>query len=151
MARGKGSAPFEATHVVGDDSLDTYETPDASRPTAPLDPGLRVQVTENLGDWAHVVCDNGWSAWVDGRLLVPVAAPNPMWEEIEGALAAQKELLADFETNRIDEATYRARTFRAGLIIHEGDAWMIDLANQQIHRYDGFQLRTLDLADAAGS
>ena len=31
---------------------------------------LPVQVTEMRGAWAHIVCSNGWTGWVDGRLLV---------------------------------------------------------------------------------
>ena len=34
-----------------------------------LDPGLEVQVLEQQGDWAKILCSNGWSAWVDARQL----------------------------------------------------------------------------------
>ncbi len=47
-----------------------WEQPSATAPvTGTLDAGLPVQVLERYGDWAHVVCSNGWSAWIDGRDL----------------------------------------------------------------------------------
>jgi SH3-like domain-containing protein len=33
--------------------------------------GLDLQVVQRIGDWARVVAVNGWSGWVDARLLVP--------------------------------------------------------------------------------
>ena len=38
---------------------------------APLPPGLDIQLLERSGDWGHVLCSNGWSAWDDARLLEP--------------------------------------------------------------------------------
>jgi hypothetical protein len=59
-----------ATHCAPADGLDTWPSPDANGPKGPrLDPRLDVEVDERRGDWAHVVCANGWSAWVDGRRL----------------------------------------------------------------------------------
>ncbi|HAW10490.1 MAG TPA: hypothetical protein DCX12_05365 [Chloroflexi bacterium] len=44
--------------------------PDPSAPTvATLVGGLPVQVIQTSGAWAQVVCSNGWTGWVDGRLL----------------------------------------------------------------------------------
>jgi hypothetical protein len=41
-------------------------------PTAQLQGGLQVMVGEwSQSGWARVVASNGWSAWVDGRMLVP--------------------------------------------------------------------------------
>jgi hypothetical protein len=36
---------------------------------ATIDPAVPVQVLERRGDWAEVLCSNGWSGWVDGRNL----------------------------------------------------------------------------------
>ncbi|HEX7520518.1 MAG TPA: SH3 domain-containing protein [Acidimicrobiia bacterium] len=30
-----------------------------------------VQILERRGDWAHIKCSNGWSAWIDARGLKP--------------------------------------------------------------------------------
>jgi hypothetical protein len=37
---------------------------------ATLDPGLEVQVVERRAHLAHIICSNGWTTWVDARLLV---------------------------------------------------------------------------------
>src|SRR5262250_139773 len=63
------------THLVPDGGLDAWASPDGTQPAvARLDPGLAVSVRQWHGDWAHIVCSNGWSGWVDGRRLVPVGA-----------------------------------------------------------------------------
>jgi class 3 adenylate cyclase len=42
-----------------------------------MDAGLAVLLLEQRDDgWARVVCSNGWSAWVDGRLLVARWRPD---------------------------------------------------------------------------
>jgi hypothetical protein len=138
-------APFAPTHRVPDSGLAAYETPDSQAQVARLDPRLSVQVVDRAGARVRIVCDNGWSAWIDGDFLVPVMDTAPVWAAVEGALATMRQLLADFEAGRIDEPTYRAKTFQAGLIVNNGHAWMVDLVNQRVHRYDGFQLRSLDL------
>ena len=34
---------------------------------------LPVRVVEQWGSWSRVECDNGWTGWVDGRTLTPLA------------------------------------------------------------------------------
>jgi RsiW-degrading membrane proteinase PrsW (M82 family) len=48
----------------------------ASRLVGQLPGGLPVQVVQRFGDWAHVLTATGWSGWVDGRVLTPVASPR---------------------------------------------------------------------------
>ena len=51
--------------------MDSWPRPDPSAVAGPrIGGGLEVQVVDRLGDWAKVMFDNGWTAWVDGRLLV---------------------------------------------------------------------------------
>lgn len=57
---------FLPSHVVPPEGMASWTAPDTTRPTAPLDPLLPVQVVERRGDWARALCSNGWSAWVDG-------------------------------------------------------------------------------------
>lgn len=65
--------PFTPTHRVPAGGMDSWPRPDAQAPRGPrINEALAVQSTDRLGDWAKVVFDNGWSAWVDGRLLEPV-------------------------------------------------------------------------------
>lgn len=68
---------FASTHVVPASGIDAYERADPAGPVvARLDPNLEVLVAERLGDWARIVCSNGWGAWVDGRQLVPRSTPT---------------------------------------------------------------------------
>ena len=66
------ASPFAATHVVPAAGLATYAgAEEGGGENGRLDPGLEVQVLEQHGDWAKILCSNGWSAWVDARLLQP--------------------------------------------------------------------------------
>jgi hypothetical protein len=62
---------FRPTHRVPKAGLASWAVPDpAAAPGPRLDSGLEVQVLESLPtEWTRVLCSNGWSAWVDGRLL----------------------------------------------------------------------------------
>ncbi|MEN3272901.1 MAG: hypothetical protein V7636_1662 [Actinomycetota bacterium] len=66
--------PWTPTHVVPAGGLAAWEQPDPTlAPAATLDPGLDVEVIEhNVSGWAHIVCSNGWSAWVDAARLEEV-------------------------------------------------------------------------------
>ncbi|MGW7194493.1 hypothetical protein ACWGIP_36005, partial [Streptomyces sp. NPDC054838] len=77
MTGPAGAADFRPTHVVPQEGLPAWEAPDGSRPTAALDPFLPVQLLSRQGEWGEILCANGWSAWVDGRLLVAVPQPPP--------------------------------------------------------------------------
>jgi hypothetical protein len=58
------------SHRVPEDGLTTWAEPDpAVGAGARLDPHLAVHVDESRGEWAHVVCENGWSAWVPASRL----------------------------------------------------------------------------------
>lgn len=59
-------------HRVPASGMQAWGLPDPSSPTvASLVGGLPVQVIQRNGAWAQVVCSNGWTGWVDGRLLGP--------------------------------------------------------------------------------
>jgi hypothetical protein len=69
--------------------MSAWDAPDpAAQPVATIDAGLAIEVVERRDDgWAKVVCDNGWTGWVDGRVLQPlVVAPAPALsaEELRG-------------------------------------------------------------------
>jgi hypothetical protein len=58
-----------ATHRVPA-AMPYWTRPDpGSPPAGMLAPGTDLAVAEYLGAWARVVASNGWTAWVDGRLL----------------------------------------------------------------------------------
>jgi hypothetical protein len=61
---------WQPTHVVPAAGMAAWAAPDGRlEPVTRIDPGVEVQVLDRTGDWAHVLCSNGWSAWVDARLL----------------------------------------------------------------------------------
>jgi hypothetical protein len=69
---------YAPTHDAPESGLPAYAAPDPTQsPVAQLDPGLDVQLLERRADWAHIVCSNGWEAWVDARRLVARAVPTP--------------------------------------------------------------------------
>lgn len=68
--------PFAPSHTVPAGGLPAWSNPDPAVPNvADLDPGLPVAVAERRGDWARIICSNGWAGWVDARRLVPIAGP----------------------------------------------------------------------------
>jgi hypothetical protein len=69
-----GPLLYRATHVAPPGGVAAWSAPDSTRqPDVLLDPGLDVMVTETLPTgWAHITCSNGWSGWVEGRMLVPL-------------------------------------------------------------------------------
>jgi len=64
-------AGWAPSHKVPPQGMQAWAAPDPNGAVvATLGGHLPVQVTESRGAWAHVVCSNGWTGWVDGRLLV---------------------------------------------------------------------------------
>ncbi|MFD0277290.1 YrhB domain-containing protein [Kitasatospora sp. NPDC127111] len=65
------SAPvWQPTHLVPEGGMEAWAEPDpALEPVVRIDAGVELQVVERAGDWARIVCSNGWSAWVDGRAM----------------------------------------------------------------------------------
>jgi hypothetical protein len=58
------------SHSVPPQGLRAWSAPDPSGPVvASLAPGLPIQVAEVRGAWARVICSNGWTGWVDGRII----------------------------------------------------------------------------------
>jgi hypothetical protein len=64
------AAQWMPTHSVPPQGLRAWGAPDPSGPVvANLAPSLPIQVTEVRGAWARIVCSNGWTGWVDGRII----------------------------------------------------------------------------------
>jgi len=69
-------AVWTASHTVPTEGLQAWATPDpAGQVIANLAGGVELQIVERRADWAHVLAENGWEAWVDGRRLVLRNAP----------------------------------------------------------------------------
>ncbi|MGI5484391.1 hypothetical protein [Streptomyces lavendofoliae] len=149
---------FRPSHVVPAEGLPAWEAPDPGRPTVPLDPFLPVLLLERLGDWGRVLCANGWSAWVDGRLLVavppdPPAAglpmgtatdPRPLLARAEEAVSRYRLAAEDLAAGRADGEVFRRRTqgLRIGLVVDGESLWMYDARRERWLYCDGARLST---------
>lgn len=159
MSFPQGVAEFRPTHVVPQDGLPAWETPDVSRPTVPLDAFLPVQLLSRRGDWGEVLCANGWSAWVDGRLLVSVPQPpptaggrppgrtedpRPQLERSAQALERYRRAVAELAAGRTDSEAFRrsVRGLRAGIVIDGEAVWLYDEAAGRWMYGDGTRLAT---------
>jgi hypothetical protein len=62
--------PWAPSHRVPTGGMSAWERPDPQlAPVAELDEGLEVQLLEETTGWGHILCSNGWQAWVDARYL----------------------------------------------------------------------------------
>ncbi|WP_246150135.1 hypothetical protein [Streptomyces qinzhouensis] len=149
---------FTPTHVVPPGGLSAWETPGTDRPAASLDALLPVLLADRRGDWGRIVCANGWSAWVDGRLLVAVPQPPPATGRPLTRTADQRPQLAkageavsryrtaadDLAGGRIDGETFRGRTrgLRAGIVIDGESVWLYEAEHERWVYGDGVRLST---------
>ncbi|WP_432165897.1 hypothetical protein [Streptomyces sp. bgisy031] len=149
---------FRPTHVVPPDGMPAWEEPDVSRPTQPLDPLLPVELVERRADWGRIVCANGWSAWVDGRLLVAVprdppeagkpmartADPRPLMARVEEAAGQYRRAAQELAEERIDRETFQRRTqgLRVGMVVDGEAVWLYDAEHERWVYCDGTQLST---------
>jgi hypothetical protein len=63
--------PWRPTHLISGRGAAAWESPDPTKPAAStLGPWLEVQVVDQVGSWANVVCGNGWEGWVDSKQLI---------------------------------------------------------------------------------
>ncbi|MFI1965187.1 hypothetical protein ACH429_13910 [Streptomyces pathocidini] len=152
------SPAFRPGHVVPREGLPTWSAPDGAHPSAPLDPLLPVEVTDRRGDWARVLCSNGWSAWVDGRLLVSVpqappaagrapertADPRPLLARVEREFARYRQAAEDLAAGHTDGQTFERRTggLRVGLVVDGGAVWLYDAEEERWCYCDGASLTT---------
>jgi hypothetical protein len=59
------------THFVPAGGIGAWAAPDPSgRPIAVLPENMPLVVIARAGEWARVAAQNGWTGWVDCRLLV---------------------------------------------------------------------------------
>jgi hypothetical protein len=140
-------AGFVPTHLAPPEGLRTWAAPDGNQPTAAIPAGMDVQLAEQQGDWARVVCSNGWSAWVDGRQLIDMgparAAAESVIDRLSAAVQQYAQVIDDAAAQRIDDAEFRRRAFEAGMIVGDGEDWFLDLPNARWCRYDGFGVTML--------
>ncbi|MFI1456854.1 hypothetical protein [Streptomyces roseus] len=167
MTATAGPADFHPTHVVPREGLPAWEEPDVSRPTTALDPFLPVRLLARRGEWGEILCANGWSAWVDGRLLVPVPEPAPAGgrpsaraEDPAALLAGAAEALERYRRAAADLASGRSgaedfrravRGLRAGLVIDGESVWLYEEATGRWMYGDGASLVTYAVDEGPGA
>ncbi|MCZ7457274.1 hypothetical protein [Streptomyces sp. WMMC940] len=153
---------FSPTHVVPGDGLPTWQAPDVSSPSVPLDPFLPVELVDRRGDWGRVMCANGWSAWVDGRLLVAVpqappsagqpldrtSDPQPLLARAEEVLAQYRRAADELAAGSADRETFRRRTrgIRLGMVVDGETLWLYDAEHERWVYCDGAQLAPFAVA-----
>ncbi|MFI6154906.1 hypothetical protein ACIBCA_19695 [Kitasatospora sp. NPDC051170] len=146
---------FRPSHVAPPGGMASWAAPDPARPSARLDELLPVRVLARQGDWAQVLCSNGWTTWVDGRLLVLLpqpppatgAAPTPTPDaraalaEAEDALARYRALLDALAAGGLDQSTFREQTrgLRVGLVLDGPQVWVFDPAHDRWSYGEGLQ------------
>lgn len=149
---------FRPTHVVPRDGLPAWESPDPGLPTTPLDAFLPVRLVDRAGDWGRILCSNGWSAWVDARLLVSVpedppaagrplartADPKPLIARAEDALGRYRRAAEELAGGRADGETFRRRTrgLRVGMVVDGESLWLYDAEHERWLYCDGAGLST---------
>ncbi|MFG2843911.1 hypothetical protein ACGF12_12155 [Kitasatospora sp. NPDC048296] len=154
---------FSPTHVAPPNGMATWAAPDPARPSARLDPLLPLRLIAHQGDWAQVLCSNGWTTWVDARLLVTLpqpppavggppartADPRPALAEAETALARYRALLEDLAAGTLDLESFRERTrgLRLGLVADGEAIWVFDPVHDRWCYCDGLQLQTYAATD----
>ncbi|MFE2475839.1 hypothetical protein [Streptomyces sp. NPDC059389] len=168
MTSAAGPADFHPTHVVPREGLPAWEGPDLSRPTAALDPFLPVQLLSRRGEWGEILCANGWSAWVDGRLLVPVPEPPPptggraperaedplpMLAQAAEALERYRQAAAELASGRTGTEAFRRATrgLRAGIVVDGESVWLYEEAGGRWMYGDATGLVTYAVGEAPGA
>ena len=72
------AAPWAPTHQVPATGMAAWSDPDPSRPpVTTLGGGVQLRVDEQRGAWASVTGSNGWTGWVDARILPPIGTASP--------------------------------------------------------------------------
>ncbi|MFZ3495673.1 hypothetical protein ACODT5_21025 [Streptomyces sp. 5.8] len=161
------AADFRPTHIVPQDGLPAWETPDLSRPTVPLDAFLPVRLLSRRGEWGEILCANGWSAWVDGRLLLAVPQPpptggrpltrvedpQPLLTRCAEELERYRRAVTDLAAGRTDPESFRRslRGLRVGVVVDGESVWLYDETAGRWMYADGSRLATYAVVAGPGA
>ncbi len=131
-------ADFRPTHVVPQEGLPAWEAPDVTRPTAPLDAFLPVQLLSRRGEWGQILCANGWTAWS---------------AHSAEALDRYRQAAEDLASGRVDAEAFRGATggLRAGVVVDGESVWLYDEATGRWMYADGARLVTYRVSTGPGA
>ena len=164
MQPAPGAGPvFVPTHRVPPAGLPAWAAPGYpyTPPAATLEAGGEVQLVRSWGDWAQVLLPDGEVFWIDSRQLLPhgpdgesgrtsVATDGDVEAlrlQLARALDLYSRALDDLDAGRIDRPSFQRQALRAGLVIRDDDAWILDVAGGAWYCYDGARLRRFDAAE----
>lgn len=116
----------------------------------------------------EVLCANGWSAWVDGRLLVAVPRPpptaggkppvrsedpRPLLTRGAETLERYRQAVDELASGRIDIDAFRrsVRGLRAGVVIDGESVWLYDEKSGRWLYDDGDRMSTFAVVAGPGS
>ncbi|MET9881800.1 hypothetical protein ABZZ20_01325 [Streptomyces sp. NPDC006430] len=161
-----GPVDFHPSHVVPPEGLPAWEEPDTSRQTVSLDPFLPVQLLSRRGEWGEILCANGWSAWVDGRLLVAVPQPPPtggrpltrtedplpLLVRSAEALDRYRRAAEELASGRGDTEAFRRATrgLRVGIVVDAESVWLYEGSSGRWMYGDGTRLMTYAVGASPG-
>ncbi|MBT2387208.1 hypothetical protein [Streptomyces sp. ISL-11] len=149
---------FRPTHVVPPYGLATWTAPDGAVPSEQLDPLLPVMLLDRRGDWGRAQCSNGWAAWVDARLLVPLPQVPPaagaplarsadarhLLARVEETFGRYRQATEDLAAGRTDGEAFRdtTRGLRVGAVVDGEAVWLYDAAHDRWCYCDGTAMTT---------
>jgi hypothetical protein len=68
---------FLPSHAAPAGGLTAWAVPDPRAPAvATIEARVEMRILQVHGDWAYIECNNGWTAWVDARRLMPITASS---------------------------------------------------------------------------
>src|SRR3954453_12922674 len=105
-------AAFDPTHAAPAAGLKTWVSP-GGEPAADMPSGLEVQLAERQGDWARVICSNGWQTLVVGRVLVDLAvgqaAGLDVVNRLDATLKQYEKVINEAVANPVGDQEFRRR------------------------------------------
>ena len=69
--------------------------------------------------------------------LNPLPSPLPPFDALERAVAACLRALIDYQTGLLDEEQLRRTLYHGGIVLGDGEAWLLDVSGGCWRRYDG--------------
>src|SRR5438046_2134400 len=122
------SAEFAPTFAVGPSGTTTWAEGGATG--VPLKPGLPVAVREWRGEWARIVCSNGWEAWVARQALVPMAVTSPeaseLYRALSDALVRYRQAAEAAAAGRITADEFCRQALTIGQVVVDNELWLLD-------------------------